>query len=107
MLLDNVAITNHGFSMYCSGSASHVAAGELLTVDSMITPSQFSLIADSGATSHMFPDCGMFISYKVPPGSYVILANKQKGPNPGIGDVCLNMGGFTVILTNVLHVPSL
>jgi len=93
---------------YCSGSASSVDAGELLTFDyDSLNSHHFSIIADSGATSHMFPDRSMFRSYCPTPGSYVILANKQRVSNPGCGDVHLKMGQHTVILTNVLHVPSL
>ena len=94
----------------CAGSASSVETGVFQKDKfdwSSGSGSDLFVIADSGATSHMFPDRNMFISYKTTPGSYVILANKQKVSNPGRADVRLRFGKYTVVLTDVLHVPSL
>jgi hypothetical protein len=48
-----------------------------------------------------------FITYQSTPKSYVILADSQKSPCLGRGDVCITLGGFKVILKDVLHIPSL
>ena len=65
------------------------------------------MVIDSGATAMMMPFRQCFISYKPTPRSNVVLANNQKSPCLGCGDICLKMGGYNVILRDVLHIPSL
>jgi len=68
---------------------------------------QFDVIIDSGCTKHMFPDRSTFISYKPCLHSFVILANKSKTACLGTGTVQLLLGGQSIILHDVLHVPNL
>ena len=55
----------------------------------------------------MMPFRQCFITYTSTPRSYVVLANSQRSPCLGRGDICINMGGNAVILRDVLHIPSL
>jgi hypothetical protein len=68
---------------------------------------EFFIIIDSGATAMMMPFRQCFISYKSMPKSYVILSNNQRSPYLCHGDNRINMGGFTVLLKDVLHILSL
>jgi hypothetical protein len=67
----------------------------------------FDVIIDSGCTKHMFPDRPTFITYIPCLHSFVILANKSKTACLGTGTVQLLLGGKSVILHDVLHVPNL
>jgi hypothetical protein len=68
---------------------------------------QFDVIIDSRCTKQMFPDRSTFISYKPCLHFFVILANKSKTACLGIGTVQLLLGGQSIILHDVLHVPNL
>ena len=67
----------------------------------------FNIIIDSGCTKHMFTDKSLFQSYKPCSQSFVILADKSRTACHGVGTVCLSLGGKTIILHDVLHVPNL
>jgi hypothetical protein len=67
----------------------------------------FDVIIDSGCTKHMFPDRDLFLQYKTCSHSFVILADKSKTACLGIGTVQLFLGGKSIILHDVLHVPCL
>jgi len=57
------------------------------------------IIADSGATRHMFPHIDYFTNYREVKGHFVRVANGKVVPAVGIGDIGP--------LRNVLHVPGL
>jgi hypothetical protein len=67
----------------------------------------FNVIIDSGCTKHMFTDKSLFQSYKPCSHSFVTLADKSRTACHGVGTVCLSLGGKTIILHDVLYVPSL
>jgi len=95
-------------SSRCVGSARSIRSTEVVPSDpSSLIPPTFDIVADSGATSTMVPWKELFISYRTTPGSYVILANNQRTPCLGRGDIRINMGGYTTIISNVLHIPAL
>jgi hypothetical protein len=54
----------------------------------------------------MFLYLDAFISYKETPSSYVILADKSKVPCLGLGIVSFSLSGKSVVLHDVLHVPT-
>ena len=65
------------------------------------------LIADSGATNHMWPDYSAFTSYRPLTGRYVTLADGNHAPVTGVGSIKISIDGSVVGVRNVLHVPSL
>lgn len=67
----------------------------------------FDVIIDSGCTKQMFPDRDLFLQYKTCSHSFVILTDKSKTACLGIGTVQLFLGGKSIILHDVLHVPCL
>jgi len=69
--------------------------------------SRLEVIRDSGCTRHMFMDRELFITYKPCSHSFVILADKSRTACLGSGTVNLTLGEKTIILHDVLHVPSL
>jgi len=79
--------------------ASHVAVSQVTT--------QAVLIADSGATDHMWPDYSVFTSYKPLTNTFVTLANNTQAPALGIGSIKIMFDGHVVGVRNVLHVPAL
>jgi len=83
----------------CIGSSSHVAA-------SQVTPSSV-VIADSGATDHMWPHYSAFTSYKPLTAKHVTLADNTLVPVVGIGSIKILFDGHVIGVRNVLHVPSL
>jgi hypothetical protein len=89
----------------CLGKARHVSATS--SVERLISPEEFDIIIDSGATAHMVPFRECFIDYKATPNRYVILADSKKSPCLGQGSVRLTMGGVTVLIKDVLHVRAL
>jgi hypothetical protein len=104
---DIVSSYSESLLLHPLGSARAVQANSSILHPSGHCPSEFSVIIDSGATAMMVPFHHCFITYKPTPKSYVILGNSQKSPCLGRGDVCITMGGFTVVLKDVLHIPSL
>jgi hypothetical protein len=86
----------------CIGYSSHVASSSVAS-----KPSRSVLIADSGATDHMWPNYEAFTSYSPLSSKYVTLADNTHTPVMGIGSVKILLDGHVVGLRNVLHVPSL
>ena len=64
---------------------------------------------DSGATHDMAPGVKEdFANYRpLPPGSHVLLANKQPTPALGIGTQYYRIDGYIIGRREVLHVPAL
>lgn len=58
------------------------------------------LVMDTNASVSAYSD-------SAPPNHYVVLADNQKSPCLGVGSIKVNMGGFTIVLHDVLHVPAL
>jgi len=83
----------------CIGSSSHVAASQV-TLSSVV-------IADSGATDHMWPHYSAFTSYKPLTSKHVTLADNTLVPVVGIGSIKILFDGHVIGVRNVLHVPSL
>ena len=92
----------------CLGSARSVSASSSPVDSSSLIPPSFPVVADSGATNSMVPWQELFIDYKkCNRNSYVLLANNQKASCIGRGTIKIDLGGVIVVITNVLHVPSL
>ena len=70
------------------------------------TPSRF-VVADTGATDHMVPDRGAFISYKSIHGLRVRMGNNSFAPVLGRGTGIISLNGQRLLIRNVLHVPGL
>jgi len=70
------------------------------------TPFRF-VVADTGATDHMVPDCGAFISYKSIHGLCVRMGNNSFAPVLGRGTAIISLNGQRLLIKNVLHVPGL
>ena len=70
------------------------------------TPSRF-VVADTGATDHMVPDRGAFISYKSIHGLRVRMGNNSFAPVLGRGTAIISLNGQRLLIRNVLHVPGL
>jgi hypothetical protein len=70
-------------------------------------PFQWSAVADSGATEHMFPDKSSFISYKIVSGLQVRMGNNSYIPVLGCGAAIVALNGKRIFVRNSLHVPSL
>ena len=64
-------------------------------------------VADSGATDHMFPDKGAFISYKAVTNLQVRMGNNSYLPVLGRGSAVISLNGQRILVRNVLHVPGL
>lgn len=93
------ASANIGVTSICIGTSSHVAASHA-TLSSVV-------IADSGATDHMWPDYSTFTSYRPLTSKHVTLADNNTAPVAGIGSIKILLDGHVVGVRNVLHVPSL
>ncbi len=65
------------------------------------------LVADTGATDHMFPDKLAFISYKSIPNLQVWMGNNFFLPVLGHGTPIISLNGQCILVRNVLHVPGL
>ena len=90
------------------GSASHVAALCDRPASSASHVQHSSLvIADSGATDHMWNDYSAFTSYHPTSSKHVTLADNTQAPVAGIGSIKILLDGKVCGLRNVLHVPSL
>jgi hypothetical protein len=83
------------------GRSSHVAASSLATCPSSV------VVADSGATDHMWPDYSVFTSYHPLTSKHVTLADNNKATVAGIGSIKILLDGHVIGVRNVLHVPSL
>jgi hypothetical protein len=70
------------------------------------TPFRF-VVADTGATDHMVPDRGAFISYKSIHGLRVRMGNNSFAPVLGRGTAIISLNGQRLLIRNVLHVPGL
>ena len=65
------------------------------------------VVADTGATDHMVPDRGAFISYKSIHGLRVRMGNNSFAPVLGRGTAIISLNGQRLLIRNVLHVPGL
>ena len=65
------------------------------------------VVADTGATDHMVPDHGAFISYKSVQGLRVRMGNNSFTPVLGRGTAIISLNGQRLLIRNVLHVPGL
>ncbi len=70
------------------------------------TPSHL-VVVDTGATDHMVPDRGAFISYKAVHGLRVRMGNNSFAPVLGRGTAIISLNGQHLLIHNVLHVPNL
>ena len=70
------------------------------------TSSRF-VVTDTGATDHMVPDRGAFISYKSIQGLRVRMGNNFFAPVLGWGTAIISLHGQRLLIRNVLHVPGL
>ena len=65
------------------------------------------LVADTGATDHMCPECSAFISYHPVTNVNVSMGYKTLAPVLGKGTAVISLNGKLVLVCNVLHVPTL
>jgi hypothetical protein len=65
------------------------------------------VVADTGATDHMVPDCGAFISYKSLHGLWVRMGNNSFVLFVGRGMAIISLNGQHLLICHVLHVPEL
>ena len=65
------------------------------------------VVADTGATDHMVPDHGAFISYKSVHGFRVLMGNNSFAPVLGRGTAIISLNGQRLLIRNVLHAPGL
>ncbi len=65
------------------------------------------LVADTGATDHMFPIKLDFISYKSIPNLQVWMDNNSFLPVLGCGTAIISRYGQRILVCNALHVPGL
>jgi hypothetical protein len=65
------------------------------------------VVADTGATDHMVPDRGTFISYKSVHGLRVRMGNNSFAPVLGRGMAIISLNGQRLLICHVLHVPGL
>ena len=70
------------------------------------TSSRF-VVADTGATDHMVPDHGAFISYTSIQGLRVRMGSNSFAPVLGRGMAIISLNGQRLLIRNVLHVPGL
>lgn len=88
----------------CIGSPSHASTSTAASASS-ITASV--LIANSGATDHMWPDYSAFTSYRPLSTKTVTLADDTHAPVLGIRSIKILLDGKVVGVRDVLHVPLL
>jgi hypothetical protein len=65
------------------------------------------VVADTGATDHMVPDRGTFISYKLVHGLWVCMGNNLFALVLGHGMAIISLNGQRLLICHVLHVPEL
>jgi hypothetical protein len=65
------------------------------------------LVADTGATDHMFPNKLAFISYKSIPNLQVWIGNNSFLPVLGDGTAIISLNGQHILIRNELHMPGL
>ena len=65
------------------------------------------VVANTGATDHMVPDRGAFISYKSVQGLRVRMGNNSFAPVLGRGTAIISLNGQRLLIRHVLHVPGL
>ncbi len=87
-------------SVCFESSSSHVASASF-------GPRSSIVIADSGATDHMWNDYSAFTSYHPTTSKHVTLADNTTAPVAGIGAIKILLDGYVSGLHNVLHVPTL
>jgi hypothetical protein len=65
------------------------------------------LVADTGATNHMFPDKRAFISYYPVSGRHVRMGYNSFSPILGHGKAVISLNGKKILIRDCLHVPDL
>jgi hypothetical protein len=65
------------------------------------------VVANTGATDHMVPDCSAFISYKSVHGLWVRMGNNSFALVLGCGMAIISLNGQRLLIRHVLHVPEL
>jgi hypothetical protein len=65
------------------------------------------MVANSGATNHMFPDKLAFISYKLVSNLRVRMGKNSYLPVLGRGLAIISLNGQCILVRNALHVPGL
>ncbi len=65
------------------------------------------VVADTGATNHMLPDCAAFISYKSVHNLCVWMGNNSYAPVLGQGTAIISLNGKCLLIWNVLHLLAL
>ena len=72
-----------------------------------LSPSTDVVVADSGATDHMFPDKSAFVSYTPESSLRVKMGNNSFIPVHGRGTAVIALNGRLVLVRDALHVPGL
>jgi hypothetical protein len=65
------------------------------------------VVADTGATDHMVPNRGAFITYKSVHGLQARMGNNSFAPVLGCGMAIISLNGQQLLIRHVLHVPDL
>ncbi len=65
------------------------------------------VVADTGATDHMFPNKSAFISYNLVSNLQVCMGNNAYIPVLGHGTPIITLNGKRILVRNTLHVPGL
>jgi hypothetical protein len=65
------------------------------------------VVADTGTTDHMLPDCLAFISYKSVQHLRVRMGKNSYAPVLRRGTAIVSLNGQHLLIRNVLHVPVL
>jgi len=97
-----------GKMLMATGSNCEVRQADMASVVGSIT----GILLDCAATSHMFMECHLFITYEaLTNNEYITVGGWHQVPVAGIGSVSLNMilpnGTSTLTLTDAFHIPTL
>jgi len=72
-----------------------------------LSPPTGAVVADSGATDHMFPERCAFVSYQPESSLRVKMGNNTYIPVRGRGSAVIELNGRLVLVRDALHVPDL
>jgi hypothetical protein len=65
------------------------------------------LVLDSSATEHYTPNKDWLLDYKDVSNKSILIANSDKVPIKGIGNIPVLIGNKEVLITNVSYIPSI
>ncbi|EJK66286.1 hypothetical protein THAOC_12800 [Thalassiosira oceanica] len=91
-------------SRLLSDPAAHAVPARL---EPNLSPPTGAVVADSGATDHMFPDRSAFISYQPESSLRVKMGNNTYIPVRGRGSAVIELNGRLILVRDALHVPDL